>query len=268
MIFGMPTLIEFSSVEENLALCRALGLDFIELNMNLPQFQPQTLRENTALLRRLSAETGVFFTLHLDENLNFADFNPLVREAYLRTTAEAIRLAKALAIPVINLHMPQGVHFTLPDRKVYLFDAPGSDFRTAVADFRSLCEKEIGDAPVKLCIENTDGYKDFQEEAIETLLASPCFALTWDIGHSHAAGNTDEAFLLRRKNRLAHFHIHDAQGKRCHLALGEGEIDLASRLRTAREVNAGCVLETKTAEALRRSAAYLKLHKEAFDPAE
>lgn len=34
---GMPTLIETSSLEECVKLCAELGLDFIELNMNMPQ---------------------------------------------------------------------------------------------------------------------------------------------------------------------------------------------------------------------------------------
>ncbi|WP_259473503.1 hypothetical protein [Clostridium estertheticum] len=34
--FGMPTLIETNSIESCVKLCKELGLDFIELNMNLP----------------------------------------------------------------------------------------------------------------------------------------------------------------------------------------------------------------------------------------
>ena len=34
MDFGMPTLIENKTLEENIALCKELGLQFIELNMN------------------------------------------------------------------------------------------------------------------------------------------------------------------------------------------------------------------------------------------
>ena len=258
MLFGMPTLIEYETVEENLALCRRLGLDFIELNMNLPQYRTQALREDLDYYRRLSEEAGVFFTLHLDENLNFADFNPLVREAYLQTAAEAIRIAKELPMPVVNLHMPTGVHFTLPDRKVYLLEAKAAYFTDAVKAFRDLCEREIGDADIKICIENTDGWRDFQKTAVETLLASPCFALTWDIGHSHAAGDVDEPFLLSHRDRLAHFHLHDAKGKRNHLALGTGEIDLAARFRIAAEQNCRCVIETKTAAAMEQSVRYLK----------
>ncbi len=39
MKLGMPTLIELNTLEDNAKLCKELGLDFIEINMNLPQFQ-------------------------------------------------------------------------------------------------------------------------------------------------------------------------------------------------------------------------------------
>ena len=258
MQFGMPTLIGLSGAEENAALCRELGLAFVELNMNLPRFQIDVLEREREAYRRLAAQTGVFFTLHLDENLDFADFNPLVRRAWLETAARAISIAKALEMPVVNLHMPQGVHFTLPEQKVYLFEAYADHFTAAVREFRDLCAEAVGTAPIKLCIENTDGWKPFQRAAVDTLLQAPCFALTWDIGHSHAANEADAPFLLERKNRLAHFHIHDACGKRCHLPLGTGEIDLAARLSLAEAQGCRCVIETKTPEALKESVLYLR----------
>ena len=37
--YGMPTLIENQSLAENISLCKELGLKFIELNMNFPEYQ-------------------------------------------------------------------------------------------------------------------------------------------------------------------------------------------------------------------------------------
>ena len=39
MQFGMPTLIENRTLAENISLCKELGLNFIELNMNFPEYQ-------------------------------------------------------------------------------------------------------------------------------------------------------------------------------------------------------------------------------------
>ena len=61
--YGMPTLIETSTVEECAKLCAELGLDFIELNMNLPQYQLDkiTLLISTALL--INTVSITLFTL-------------------------------------------------------------------------------------------------------------------------------------------------------------------------------------------------------------
>lgn len=37
--FGMPTLIENRTFGDNVKLCKDLGLNFIELNMNFPEYQ-------------------------------------------------------------------------------------------------------------------------------------------------------------------------------------------------------------------------------------
>lgn len=50
--FGMPALIEIENLEDTMKLCRELGLSFVELNMNLPQYQIESL-ENIAYLKSL-----------------------------------------------------------------------------------------------------------------------------------------------------------------------------------------------------------------------
>lgn len=43
--FGMPTLIENRTLQENIDLCTSLGLKFIELNMNFPEYQIDKLED-------------------------------------------------------------------------------------------------------------------------------------------------------------------------------------------------------------------------------
>jgi sugar phosphate isomerase/epimerase len=80
MQFGMQPLIEINSTEACAALCRELELDFIELNMNLPEYQVDTL--DVVELRRIATQYDIFYTIHLDENLNPCDFNNKVAAAY------------------------------------------------------------------------------------------------------------------------------------------------------------------------------------------
>lgn len=257
--FGMPTLIENRDLAENISLCRELGLDFIELNMNFPEFQLDSMPDADEL-KRVKEEYGLFFTLHLDEKMNAADFNPLVRQAYTETALRAIELAGAISAPVINMHMNPGVYITLPDRKEYLY-ARGKDiYLSYLASFRDLCTEKIGNSDVKICVENTDGWRDFEREAVDMLLESPAFRITWDIGHSKATGEKDLPFLTAREDRLYHFHIHDGSETppRNHLALGDGCIPLEERLALAAKHGCRCVLETKTVQALRTSVCWLR----------
>ena len=257
MIFGMPTLIELSSLEETMQLCRELGLDFVELNMNLPQYQIEQL-ENTDELVQLKEKYDVFYTIHLDENLNVADFNHAVADAYLETVKRTITVAKKLNIPVLTMHMNHGVHFTLPDRKVQLFEQYQDTYLSSIGKFRDMCVEEIGDSDIKICIENTDGYRNYEKEAVELLLCSKVFSLTWDIGHSNSCGNVDEQFLMCHEDRLAHFHIHDSLKGKDHMTLGTGEIDMEGRLALAEKHLCRCVVETKTVDALKKSVVWLR----------
>lgn len=256
MDFGMPTLIENKNLEEAVALCRALGLQFIELNMNFPRYQVPLL-EQTAYLKELAQRNAVYFTIHLDENLNVCDFNRLVADAYMETVERTLLAACKINAPLLNMHMNQGVYITLPNKKVRLFAEYRSEYMAAIRRFREMCEKTAGSFGIKICIENTGGYLNFEKEAIAYLLESEMFALTWDIGHSHTCRNVDEAFLMQHQDRLYHFHIHDGQESQNHLTLGTGEIDLAQRIGIAKEHGCRCVIETKTVESLQKSVEWL-----------
>lgn len=267
--FGMPTLVENRTLEDNVALCSSLGLKFIELNMNFPEYQVERLEQTDTMLQ-IAEKAGVYYTIHLDENLNIADFNRLVTEAYLETVRRSILVAKKLMCLcdrygddsqpfTLNMHMNHGIYITLPDRKVQMYDRDFDTYMKSFIAFRSMCEEWIGDSNVMIAVENTDGFRDYEKKAIEYLLKSPKFGLTWDVGHSKAIGEKDVPFIMEHKAHLIHFHIHDGSEMppRNHLALGDGEIDLVERLRLAENRNARCVLETKTIEALRKSVKWL-----------
>ncbi len=267
--FGMPTLIENRTLQDNIDLCKRLGLKFIELNMNFPEYQLEGL-EKTDELIEAADKAGIYYTIHLDENLNIADFNKLVSDAYLETVRRAIEVTKNLLVlrnthgdisqPLtLNMHMSHGIFITLPDRKVQMYDRDFDTYMRSYTEFRSRCEEWIGDSNIRIAVENTDGFRDYEKKAIEFLLESPKFGLTWDIGHSKATKEKDVSFIMEHVDRLIHFHIHDGSEEppRNHLALGDGEISMADRLDLAQKRNARCVLETKTIEALKKSVAWL-----------
>lgn len=250
--FGMPSLIELESFDENLELCRKLGLAFIELNMNLPIFQLPKLHE-------LSPDTGVELTLHLPEELNVWDFNDRIRLAYIETLKEVVAICKSLDIKIVNAHMNKGVYFTLPHKKVYLLSKYKDEYLDRTKYFAEVMSDVIGETNLAICIENTGIYDNsFILEAVDVLLSHPIFNLTWDIGHDFASNQKDTAYIQTNISKLKHVHLHDSIDHKNHLAIGSGNIPIEKILNGLPDKVERIVLETKTISGLENSVTYLK----------
>jgi sugar phosphate isomerase/epimerase len=255
--YGAPTMVEMETLEQAAQVCAELNLDFLELNINFPQYLLKEL--DVEKLRDLSEKHGIFYTLHLDDEMSIADFNPYIAEGYCQTVYDAIELSKTLGIRKLNMHMARGAKYTLPDRVIYFFEAYEKEYLERIRSFRDACAKRIGDADITICVENTAGFLPFQQKAVELLLESPVFGLTFDIGHNYCAGDMDESFILTHKDRLQHFHIHDCvEGKKDHRTLGTGVLDVKRYLALAEELGCTAVVETKTLESLKQSMDWIR----------
>ena len=263
--YGMPTLLETPTIKSSASLCAELGLSFVELNMNMPQYQVE--RTDVTLLTKTAEKYGLYYTFHLDENFSPADFNKRVADAYVETMLQTVDLAKELRVPIINMHLNRGVYFTMPTERIFLFDEYADEYLARITAFRDVCERAVGDADIKICIENTEGYdRPFLRKSLEVLLESRVFGFTFDIGHNAGASVDDEAIIMNYPGRLRHMHVHDAVGSKNHLGLGDGNLDIGRYLGMAQTADCRVVLETKTTEALRRSVQWIRerQHTEGF----
>lgn len=257
MKFGMPTLMELAELEETTELCNQLGLSFLELNTNFPLHQPHLL--DAEMLNNLANKYNISYTIHLNDEMAVAEFNPHISNGYRCAVLDTIEFAKQIDAKKLNMHLSEGGKYTMPDQIVYFYGAYRQEYLEQMKVFRDVCEKAIGDGDIRICIENTNGFHDYQLDALEMLLESPAFSLTLDIGHNYCAGNVDETWILRRKDRLCHMHMHDAKnGKNDHLALGDGELNIPKFLSLAQEQDCTVVLETKTIEGLKKSVQWIK----------
>ena len=248
----MPTLVEFDSLQENIDLMRELRLDLIEINMNLPDFQLSDLKN-------LNIEDDIIYSLHLPEDLNIWDFNNKIKNAYLDTVSETVQIAKIKKINIINMHMNAGVYFTLPEKKVYLFEKEPEKYLEYTEDFMNIISELLKDTDIKIYIENTGIYNlDFIKKAVVKLLESDRFSLTWDVGHDYSSGNKDSGLLEKMNSRIQHLHLHDAVDQSNHLPLGMGNIDFEKVFRIAVNSVNTIIFETKTAEGLKKSVDYFR----------
>jgi sugar phosphate isomerase/epimerase len=257
----MPALIELANLDEQVTACQKLGLNFIELNLDCPQYLPNRISPD--LLRAVTAQTGVRFTAHLPENLDLGAFHTPVREGYQYLCRNVIKWASDAGIALLNLHVHPGVYFTLPTHKVWLYEQYADEYRKNLhTSFRPLC-RLARERNIVLAIENTGIYRlPHMASALQELLAigEGSLRLTWDVGHDAAAGYTDRPFLLEHQNLLAHMHLHDASGTRNHLPLWDGDAPIDEMLSLARTLGISVLVETKTLAGLQLSLERLKNH--------
>lgn len=249
---GMPSLLELTNLAANAAACRRLGLTFVELNMNLPWSTPENLPASE--LQWVARQTGITFTLHLPEELDLGSFHPQLRRASLDRAVQAVQWASDAGIDFVTLHINPGVYFTLPDRKEWLYGIYASQFQPLLQEsFEMLfgCARSLG---VQVGLENTGHFGEpFMFEALESLAEIPGLWLTWDTGHNAASLSSDQPALDRHNDRIAHIHLHDSDGRLCHLPLFTGCLPVEDVLRFARERDIRVVVEVKTLDALEQS---------------
>jgi len=249
---GIPTLLELPTLNENINFCREYGLNLLELNMNLPQFQNDKIRNHTF-------DSDIQISIHLSEETDVWNFNNRVREAYLDSVKETIEIAKLKSIELINMHMHSGVYFTLPTEKVYLHEKYLDQYIETTTDFEERISSLLRNENIKILIENTGiANRKYIQEAMRVLLKYSCFGLTWDIGHDYVNGNHDLEFMIQNQSKICHMHLHDVRGNSDHLPLGDGDLDFASIFNKISESNLNSIIiETKTLDGIRRSIEYL-----------
>ena len=255
MNYGIPTLMEFPEAETLARFCAEHGFGFVEMNMTFPWFQAGTVDADKLLA--LKKKYGIGWTIHLNDQVNPFEFSPEMRNGSLENVSFALELARVLDAARVTMHLLPGTYSAINGTKTYLYGHCKDRYLALARSFRDFAEARLKDQNAVLCIENTSGYQPFQQDAIELLLASEQFGLTFDIGHCFKAGGGDEPFILAHGDRLRHFHIHDCSVKSNHLAFGAGGLDLPRYIRMADRLGCSVVAEVKESGALLQSKAYL-----------
>jgi len=254
---GIPTLIELPGFERTVELALELKVDFIELNMNMPEFCPESLPAKA--IRDCHRRTGLDFTIHMPDDTDLASFHDPIREGHVARFGETARWAAEAGARLINLHLSPGIYFTLPDKKVWIYENYYDKF---MGNLREAYGKVIGYARgfgVTVCTENvTNFHIPFVAKAIDDLCQMEGFYLTWDVGHDARTGYKEGEVLLRHIDRIRHMHLHDYNGASDHQVPGTGEIDIEAMLSFAEANRITVLVETKTVGSITESVNTVK----------
>jgi sugar phosphate isomerase/epimerase len=250
-IFGLPALIEFDDIKPNLDLCQELGLDFLELNMNLPYSFPENLGSRE--MRRALKE-GLRFSLHMHDELDLGSLHPSVRQGHLSRCEKALHWGAENGVFLLNLHLNPGVYFTLPDRKVWVYERYLERYVDSLVHSFSYLSTVAESLEVSMCVENTGHFAlPFMRRAVESVLDLDSVGLCWDIGHDARAGHREEDFMLAHLDRVWHMHFHDYDGSSDHQLPFTGLIDCPRYLGLAEENDMSVLIEVKTEKAVREA---------------
>ncbi len=255
-LFGIPVLIGHQDLRPNLELCRELGLDFVELNVNLPYSFPENISSREM---RAAMKDGMRFSVHLHDELDLGSLQPSVRQGHLERCEEVLRWGSRHGVFLINLHLNPGVYFTLPDRKVWVYQRYLDEHIDSLNSSLSRLSSLAGSLGIRICLENTGHFVlPFMRRAVESVLDLPSVGLCWDIGHDGRSGFGEEDFMIGHIDRVWHMHFHDWDGRSDHQIPYTGRLDCDRYLRTASERDMSVLVEVKTEEAVRTAVRVMR----------
>lgn len=258
MKFGMPTMIEYNSIEENVKLAKKLNLSFVELNLDLPYCKIDKK------VKELAKKYDIEFTVHLSEKLDVGELDQDIRMAYLRKIETNIKNGIEQNIKKYNLHLDPGIHFSLPDKKVFIYEKYLDDYKNSLKDSCNFLNDLAKKYNVEIMFENLK-LPEYLKEGFDIVSSFDSLYFTLDMGHDIKSDSHAEEFFLKYPNKINHVHLHDFNGKNDHLSLGSGIIDIPKKIDLIKDLNVYAVIEVKQPNDLTNSIEYLKKNKIVMD---
>lgn len=248
--YGMPSLIEYQNLEDNIKLCHKLGLDFVEINMSMLYCLPEYNEIDKIV--QLKEKYKIDFTMHFPEDIDFGTFHKEIQDANIALFKRYVAYGKQLGVRLINIHLNEGVKVTLPQKKVYAYEKNKDEYLTHLKDSLEKIVKIASENDIVVCIENVETPEYILEVFIELSKIEKLY-FTYDVGHDAKANYNVENIYKKLDNKVKHMHLHDYDHHTDHQILFKGIINLHDRLNFAKKNNMSVVIEVKTVDSLIKS---------------
>lgn len=250
---GMPQLYEYDTIEDNLKLAKELGLDFVELNLNFGYCRKEM---EAKTVKPLLDKYGIKATLHFYDEADLGSY-PEVVDAYLVLLERYCKLGSGY-IESMNIHLCPGPVVTISGVKNYIYEKEFDEYIKRFIANLHRAEKICNTYGIRMVIENTDNISSYTKKTYKEMYDAG-FKFCYDIGHDHLSYDIVQSVLEEIPLEFQEFHFHDGKDrKKCHLALGEGTIDLKKFKELTIKHDAWVNLEVKQASDLRISVPYFK----------
>ena len=250
---GMPTLMEFTNIKENLEIAKQLNLDFLELNINMQYCTPTD--ELRLKLIEYKSEYNIDFTMHFYDTLDISSTSKYYRN-YLYTEFSEIGKHLEGIVHKMVLHLDPGAFMTINSTKKYVYGFDKSYISRTLNTLITIREIlhtfgisiVLENVPIHPFMENL--YKELNDHA---------FMFCFDIGHDVIYNNyLFSSFKEKHNLFISHMHMHNVAGLKDHQELSVGDLDIDSYIDYAADHNIDVVIEVKDVENLRKSVSYIQ----------
>ena len=236
----MPQLFEYERLEDNFKLAKKLDLDFIEFNLNFDSCRKGL--EN-GQLKELAKQYGIGVILHFYDEADLGSYDEVVK-AYLSLLEKYASLGSGF-VKQMNVHLIPGPVVTISGVKHYVYEKEYDAYIKRLVNNLKEAEAICHKYRMNMVIENTDNTPEYQRRTYKDLFKEG-FRFCYDIGHDHLSNDIVLSLLKDFNLPFDEFHVHDAKNRStCHLALGDGTLDVKKYKQLAIKNNAYVVLEAK-----------------------
>ena len=245
----MPILVEFHSLSENIDLCKKLNLDFIELNLDIPYCFIDRLDTNSLKNNN--------FTIHLSEKFDVGELNNSLRNFYLNEIEKIISFGIKYNIFKYNLHLDPGIHFSLPNKKIFIYEEYIDDYLRAYEDSCNILSKIANKYNATILFENVK-VESYTLKVIDIIAKYDNLFFTLDLGHNIRYGNLAKEKFMEYSNKIKHIHLHDFNGSKDHQELFTGILNVKDELDFCKQHSLDVLIEVKRKEELINSVNKLR----------
>jgi sugar phosphate isomerase/epimerase len=247
----MSILPELESIRDSVRVARELGFDFVELNAEFPFCLPDVIKET-------DIDEKIFFTVHLFEKSEVGLLYEPWRESQIEMLKGLMReYKKKVNVKRFNLHINRGAFFTMPDKKIFVFEQFEQLYTTACKkSFKELSDFAVAH-DLEICFENVK-IADYMLRIFKIIAEYPNLFYTLDVGHDIVAGKRASGQFMQNPEKIRHVHLHDVVNGIDHQQLGAGSVDVKKVLEFCRRNNTDIVVEVRRKEQLANSIKYLR----------
>lgn len=254
--YGMPTLIEFNSLEENIRLCKELNLDLIEINMTMPYCYPENNDVNK--LNELRRINNIEFIMNFPQEIDFGTNYQEIQNANLSLFKRYLEYGRKIGINRVNIQLSKGPVITIPNHIIPIYEMEYQQYIMRLHKAFSQIAKIAYPYQIQVCVENTFSSR-LMKLIFNQLINIDNLYFTYNVGNDAKGNFLLESFFYQYSDRVGLIHLHDYDKENVNQILFRGIINLYDKIEFAKKNNINIIIDNRNIEAIKTSVYHLKM---------